>query len=409
MVVRASRASTQARPPSSIPRVPRTGPRSSSSPRARAPSSIESAARAGLRLVDDAAPGIRRRGRGRRARYFAADGREIRDRATLARIDALKIPPAWREVWICPDPLGHMQASGRDARGRKQFRYHPRWRETRDAAKFARTIAFAQALPRIRAAVDRDLRGASLSRERVLAAVVRLLDRTLIRVGNDEYARDGHFGLTTLRREHVRTRGDRLSFRFLGKSGRERRIEIRDSRAARVVRRCCALRGRDVFEYIDARGECRDVKSADVNAYLREISGGDFTAKDFRTWAATVLAGLALQEIVQSEAPPRSCARQIATAIRAVAEQLGNTPAVCRASYVDPRVLRAHEEGALAPALARPIAGRAGLRAEEAAVLSLLCAASQRAETARHDRGARAHTDSARRRSMARRLRTFAA
>jgi DNA topoisomerase-1 len=309
---------------------------------------------AGLRYVNDGAPGIRRRKAGKGFAYVAPGGSRVTDPETLARIRALAIPPAWTDVWICPDERGHVQATGRDARGRKQYRYHPRWRATRDATKYARAVRFGEALPRIRARVARDLARAGLPREKVLAAVARLLDATALRIGNAEYAREnGSFGLTTMRNHHADVRGSRVRMRFRGKAGKVREVELADPRVARVVRRCQELPGQELFGYVDEAGEVRDVTSTDVNAYLREVAGEDFTAKDFRTWAGTVLAAGELAR------EPRRGKRAVARAIARVAERLGNTPAVCRKCYVHPAVVEAFLRGD-------------SLQADERAVLRLL-------------------------------------
>jgi DNA topoisomerase-1 len=304
----------------------------------------ESASKAGLRYVSDATPGITRRQTGGRFAYFDPAGRRIRDPRAVARIRGIVIPPAWSEVWICPQANGHLQAVGRDARGRKQYRYHPRWSEVRDETKFDRLADFARGLPTIRRRVRRDLRRKGLPREKVLAAIVELLARTQIRIGNAEYARDnGSFGLTTLLGRHVHVSATRLRFRFRGKGGKSRELEISDPRLARIVRRCQVIPGQELFQYVDEQGEVRSIGSEDVNAYLREISGADFTAKDFRTWAGSVLATVALRR----RATPRSrsqARRNVACAIAEVAEQLGNTPAVCRRSYVHPLVVARYLE-----------------------------------------------------------------
>ena len=247
---------------------------------------VEAARAAGLRYVSDTNPGITRKRAGKGFTYTGPDGEKVRDKETLARIKALAIPPAWTEVWISPDEHGHIQATGRDAKGRKQYRYHARWREVRDETKFNRMVAFGKALPGIRKRVEKHLSLPGLPREKVLATVVRLLETTLIRVGNEEYARENKsFGLTTMRKQHVQVNGTELRFRFRGKSGRTHNVSVVDSRLAAVVKRCQDLPGQDLFEYVDDGGEMQDVDSADVNEYLREISGEDFTAKDFRTWA----------------------------------------------------------------------------------------------------------------------------
>ena len=307
----------------------------------------QSARDAGLRYGTDEGPGIRRVRRGRGFRYVDTEGRPITDDEDLARIRKLAIPPAWTDVWICPDPNGHLQATGRDARGRKQYRYHARWRARRDEVKFDRLIDFAEALPRIRRRTDRDLERPGLPREKVIAGVVRLLELTLIRVGNDEYARlNRSFGLTTMHDRHARATGSTVLFRFRGKSGHQHEVTIRDRRLARLVRRCQELPGQELFEYVGEDGEVRDVRSEDVNDYLRETAGIDITAKDFRTWAGTVSAYRALQG---QEVPvnPRAARRTIVQAMRETAERLGNTPAVARQAYVHPAVIDAYTNGAV--------------------------------------------------------------
>ena len=335
-----------------------------------------SAEEAGLRYVSDAMPGIRRRRAGRGFSYLGPDGARITDPERLEWLRSLAIPPAWTDVWISPIRRGHLQATGRDARGRKQYRYHPRWRAVRDEAKYGRLIEFARALPRIRRRTDRDLRRRGLPREKVLALVVRLLEATLIRVGNDEYARDNRsYGLSTMRDRHVEVRGATLRFTFRGKGGKEHDIDVRDQRLARIVRQVQELPGQSLFQYHDADGARQDVTSGDVNDYLREVSGDDFTAKDFRTWAGTVAAAMALEELaeIDSDAGRK---RAVVRAIEAVAEQLGNTPAVCRACYVHPDVLDAYLDGTLVEALAERARGVGrgahALRPAEAAVLGLL-------------------------------------
>jgi DNA topoisomerase-1 len=310
-----------------------------------------SARAAGLRYSSDARPGITRQRAGRGFSYRGPDGTRIDDPAALERIRALAIPPAWTDVWICPDPAGHIQATGRDARKRKQYRYHARWRTQRDDAKFERLIDFARVLPRIRRRCDRDLARPGLSREKVLAAVVRLLETTLIRVGNDEYARlNRSFGLTTLKSRHVHVRGTSVRFRFRGKSGQQHEVGLRDRRLASIVRRCQDLPGQELFQYVDADGEAHDVASDDVNDYLREISGADITAKGFRTWAGTVLAYRALRALAP-ETDERAARHNVVEAVRLTAGRLGNTPAVARKSYVHPAILEAYLDGAIAGAL----------------------------------------------------------
>jgi DNA topoisomerase-1 len=335
-----------------------------------------SAEEAGLRYVTDRMPGVTRRRAGKRFHYFGTDGRRITDPDRVAWFDRLAIPPAWTDVWICPIRRGHVQATGRDARGRKQYRYHPRWREVRDEAKYGRLIEFARALPRIRRRTERDLRRRGMPREKVLALVIRLLEETLIRVGNEEYARENRsFGLSTLRDRHVDVRGERVRFTFRGKAGKEHDIDVRDRRMARLVRACQEIPGQELFQYYDADGSRVDVTSGDVNDYLREISGQDFTAKDFRTWAGTVAAAMALQEFleVDDEAGRKQA---VVRAIEEVAERLGNTPSVCRACYVHPEVIDRYLDGTMVDALTRRARGVGrgshALKAEEAAVLGLL-------------------------------------
>jgi DNA topoisomerase I len=342
----------------------------------------DSAAAAGLRYVSDAvAPGIRRTGAQKRFRYVSSSGRPIRDAAVLRRIKALVIPPAWTDVWICPDPNGHLQATGRDARGRKQYRYHPRWREIRDAVKYGRLLEFAAALPRIRARAEADLRMPRLPREKVLAAVVLLLEKTLIRVGNEEYARsNGSVGLTTMRDGHAKIRGATVRFEFRGKSRIEHAVDLHDARLARVVKACRDLPGYELFQYVDDAGKRQVIGSSDVNTYLREISGKDFTAKDFRTWAGTVLAARALADVDAAHTAAEA-KRRIAACVESVAKQLGNTKAVCRKCYIHPAVLSAFANG-LTIAAKRRHARRSGsdshLSAAEAAVVRLIQAEAGR-------------------------------
>jgi DNA topoisomerase-1 len=302
---------------------------------------------AGLRYSSDDSPGWTRRRHGRGFTYRDTEGATIRDRETLARLRALAIPPAWTDVWICPSPVGHLQATGRDARGRKQYRYHPRWRSRRDRHKFERMLAFAAALGPIRERCDRDLARPGLPRDKVLAAVVRLLELTLIRVGNDEYARQNRtFGLTTMRGRHARVDGTEIRFRFRAKSGQVHEVGLRDRRLANIVRRCQELPGQELFAYLDGDGDAHDVTSDDVNAYLRSASGGDFTAKDFRTWAGTVIAYRSLRagQPADGDAAAR---RTVSGAVAVTAGHLGNTPAVARRSYVHPAVLEAYLDGSL--------------------------------------------------------------
>jgi len=304
----------------------------------------------GLRHARDDQAGFTRRRAGRGFSYRDAAGRRIRDRDTIERIRKIAIPPAWTDVWICPDPNGYLQATGRDARRRKQYRYHPRYRSRRDHAKFERLIAFARALPAIRDQVERDLARPGLPREKVVAAVVRLLELTLIRVGNDEYARlNRSFGLTTLRNRHAAVEGTEITFRFRGKSGQQQEVGLRDRRLAAVVRRCRDLPGQELFQYVGEDGVPHDVASDDVNDYLAAVVPG-ITAKDFRTWAGTVLAYRALRAIGKG-ATDRDKQRNLAAAIRATADNLGNTPAVARQAYVHPAVVAAYLDGRIRTAL----------------------------------------------------------
>jgi len=319
-----------------------------------------SARAAGLRYSTGEGPGIRRLGPPKAFRYVSPRGRPVgaRDRA---RIRALVIPPAWSDVWICPDPRGHLQATGRDARGRKQYRYHARWRQVRDEDKYGRLADFGRALPAIRRRIGRDLRRRGLPREKVLAAVVKLLETTFIRVGNDEYAKQNRsYGLTTMRDAHVRIAGSKVRFLFRGKSGVEHQLELDDRRLARIVKQCRDLPGQQLFQYLDEQGRVVDVGSADVNAYLKDITGTDFTSKDFRTWAGTVLAASLLCRAERSTSATAG-KRAIAQAIDEVARQLGNTRAVCRKSYVHPAVIDAYLDGSITRALGTPTAAEAAL------------------------------------------------
>jgi DNA topoisomerase-1 len=351
--------------------------RNSADPHLR-PSGADSAHAAGLRYVSDAMPGIHRRRSGQGFVYVNAKGRRICDSRTLQRIRSLVIPPAWTDVWICPLPKGHLQAVGRDRRGRKQYRHHPRWRAVRDHAKYGRLYAFGQALPSIRAKVDRDLRRPGLTRRKVLAALVRLLETTLIRVGNEEYARqNGSFGLTTMRNRHADVDGARIRFRFRGKSGRQHTVELQDRRLARTLHSCLETPGHYLFQYLDDNGQAHLLGSADVNDYLRKISGRDFTAKDFRTWAGTVLAARALRECEAFDSKVQA-KRNIAEVIESVAERLGNTKAVCRKSYVHPALLDGYLDGCFTKPMKPRIEEKElkkvhrRLPPEEAAVLALV-------------------------------------
>ncbi|HEY1380540.1 MAG TPA: DNA topoisomerase IB [Gemmataceae bacterium] len=335
----------------------------------------ESAKQAGLRYVSDDSPGIRRVRSGSGFRYVGPDGKPVRDDETLARIRSLAVPPAWTDVWICPKDNGHLQATGRDARGRKQYRYHPRWREVRDGTKYDRMIAFGRALPTIRARTEKHLKLPGLPREKVLAAVVRLLELTHIRIGNDEYAKSNHsYGLTTLRDRHATIDGSTVRFSFRGKSGVRHAVELQDRRLAKIVRGSQELPGQELFQYVGDDGAVHDVGSADVNDYLREITGQEFTAKDFRTWAGTVLAACELSA-QEKAASVREAKRNVVAAIRAVADRLGNTVAVCRKCYVHPAVLDGYLAGGLAGlrlTVSAEVNVTVELRPEESAVLAFL-------------------------------------
>jgi DNA topoisomerase-1 len=337
---------------------------------------LASAKAAGLVYTSDDKPGIRRVGKGKRARYVDARGKPVRGRDDLTRIRALVIPPAWTDVWICPNPRGHLQATGRDARGRKQYRYHAKWRAVRDNTKYERMMSFGHALPAIRRRTDADLRRPGLPREKVLAAVVRLLEKTFIRVGNDEYARDNRsFGLTTMRDGHVRLAGSTVKFIFRGKSGVEHALALDDKRLATIVRQCRDLPGQELFQYRDEDGKVVDVGSSDVNAYLKAITGEDFTSKDFRTWAGTVLAAQLLRDFEKVDSQARA-KKNIVAAIEEVAKRLGNTRAVCRKCYVHPAVIDAYLDGSMLKTVSqraqRTQKAIGKMTAAEAAVLGLL-------------------------------------
>jgi DNA topoisomerase-1 len=308
---------------------------------------IETAKAAGLRYVSDTQPGIQRKRVGKHFSYIGLDGKPIRDPQELERIKKIGTPPAWKQVWICPSPKGHIQATGRDAKGRKQYRYHPRWREVRDETKYDRMIAFGEALPAIRERVEHDLSLPGLPYEKVLATVVRLLDTTLIRVGNEEYARENQsYGLTTIRSHHVEVTGTTVHFHFRGKSGREHAIDLKDRQLAKIVKRCQDLPGHELFQYVDEQGIQRTVESGDVNDYLREISGQDFTSKDFRTWRGTVIVMGELEKKGAFESQTQG-KKNMVEAIKTTAEQLGNTPSICRKCYVHPGVLDAYLDNSL--------------------------------------------------------------
>lgn len=336
---------------------------------------LDSAKAAGLRYVNDDSPGITRQRAGKGFVYKTADGRVVSDANEIRRIRALAVPPAWREVWICARSDGHLQATGRDARGRKQYRYHPQWRALRDQTKYDKLLAFAGQLPAIRRQVRKDMALPGLPRAKVLATVVRLLETGMIRVGNEEYARQNRsFGLATLRNRHVNVSGPKIRFEFRGKSGVRHAFDFHDRALARIIRRCRDLPGQELFQYIDETGERCAIGSGDVNEYLRAIAGQDFSSKDFRTWAGTVLASRRLREVYGETG--KATKKAIAQAIEGVARQLGNTATVCRKCYIHPAVIEAYQAGALAarnPAVQARLPGYAAqLKKEEAAVVALL-------------------------------------
>lgn len=336
----------------------------------------EAAQMAGLHYVSHQMPGIRRKKKGRKFEYIGPDGERVGG-VELTRIKALGIPPAYKDVWISPLWNGHIQATGRDEKGRRQYRYHPRWQAVRDESKFGRMLAFGEALPRIRERVAQDLARRGMPREKTLAMIVRLLEETHIRVGNEQYAKENeHYGLTTLRNDHVDVSGATVHFHFRGKSGKDHAIDFRDRKLAKIIQKCQDLPGQELFEYLDENGQPHKIGSADVNAYLKEISGEDFTAKDFRTWAGTLLAAQALAECDAAQSPTQ-CKKTIAGVIKAVAKELGNTPAICRKCYVHPAILEAYADGSLLESLqrrAQPTASQSSqaLREEETAMMALL-------------------------------------
>ena len=341
------------------------------------PDPVQSARDAGLRYVTDTQPGIQRKRQGKGFRYVGVNGANVRDAEVLARIKSLVIPPAWKQVWICTNPKGHLQVTGRDARGRKQSKYHPRWRKVRDETKYQHMLQFGAALPAIREQVERDLALPGVPRRKVMATIVRLMETTYIRVGNVEYARENHsYGLTTMRGRHVQVDGSKITFKFQGKSGVRHTVDLQDRKLAHIIQRCQDLPGYELFQYVDDEGETHSIDSADVNDYLREISGQDFTAKDFRTWAGTVLTCAALQacEAFESESEAK---KNVVRAIQSVAEQLGNTPSVCRKCYIHPAVLESYMNGGI-KSIAKKITQRTrvrrghSLRQEEAALIRLL-------------------------------------
>lgn len=332
--------------------------------------SQDAAKRAGLRYVNDRSPGIQRRSRVKNFTYSGVDGKTIKDVATLARIKKLAVPPAWRDVWICVLPDGHLQATGRDVRGRKQYRYHAEWRTIRSESNFSRMVAFGDALPRIRKQIDDDLKLPGLPQAKVVAGVIKLLDATAIRIGNAEYARDNHsFGLTTMRRRHVQVNGQTIRFQFQGKSSKQHAVEFADRRIANIIRRCQELPGKELFNYLDEQGVARDISSDHVNQYLRDASGELFTAKDFRTWVGTVAASCVLSQLREEDSNGTD-KQHFDTAVKAVALHLGNTPAVCRKYYIHPGLADAHRDQSLFTAM--PASRRYGLDRAERTVLRLL-------------------------------------
>ncbi len=348
-----------------------------SSPASADPETLTEIKAAGLRFVSDKVPGLRREPDGDAFRYFAPNGQEVTDDKTLSRIKSLAIPPAYTDVWVCTSPNGYLQATGHDAKGRKQYRYHPHWRDTRDETKFAHMTAFGAALPRLRERVEADLRKPGMPREKILATIVRLLETTLIRIGNVQYAKENaHYGLTTLQTDHVEVEGATLHFHFVGKSGKEHSIDLRDKKLASIVARLHDLPGQEIFQYADAEGNLHSVGSEDVNAYLHEVAGDEFTAKDFRTWAGTVLASLALQEF-EAFGSATQAKRNVTAAIKAVSQRLGNTPAVCRKSYIHPAVFETYLDGTMLESLRQETEQEMAetihsLKPEEAAVMALL-------------------------------------
>jgi DNA topoisomerase I len=337
----------------------------------------EAAKEAGLTYVSDDSPGITRVKKGKNFIYKSPSGKTINDFETLVRIRALAIPPAWKDVWICPSSRGHIQAVGRDARGRKQYRYHEKWRATRDQSKYEKMIDFAKALPTIRKKTRQHLKLPGLPKEKVLAAIVRIMEKTLIRIGNEEYAKSNHsYGLTTLQDKHAKIKSNRIEFKFKGKSGIDHAIDLKDPQLAQIAKKCQDLPGQELFQYRDESGKVCDIGSSDVNDYLRSLTGEDFTAKDFRTWAGTVLAAQALQEI-GAFTTQKQAKINVVRAVESVAKQLGNTKAVCRKCYIHPAILQSYLDGQLAESLARKaddLAGRAKAhhKVQEESVLRLL-------------------------------------
>jgi DNA topoisomerase-1 len=338
---------------------------------------VSSAKTAGLVYVSDERAGIQRRKSGKSFVYLDANGKRVADPMILGRTKRLAIPPAWTDVWICPSPNGHLQATGKDARGRKQYRYHPRWREVRDETKYNRMVDFARVLPCIRKTVEKHLKLKGLPREKVLATVVKLLETGLIRVGNDEYAKENKsFGLTTLKDRHARINGSKVEFRFRGKGGKYHSVDIHDARLAKIVRNCQAIPGQELFQYYDPEGNAHDVTSSDVNEYLQQITKSDFTAKDFRTWAGTVLAAMALQEFEKFDTKAQA-KKNLLRAIETVSQRLGNTPAICRKCYIHPVIIESYLDGTMLETFKKRAEEQISrslhsLKPEEAGVLTFL-------------------------------------
>jgi DNA topoisomerase I len=341
------------------------------------PSPIHAAKISGLRYTTDKISGITRRGTGKHIQFYDPKGRRIHNPIELRRIKSLAVPPAWTNVWISPFSDSHLQASGRDARGRKQYRYHPRWREARDQTKYDRLILFGRVLPKLRTRVAKDLGLPGLPRDKVMATIVKLLETTFIRIGNDEYARENQsFGLTTMRNKHVKIRGSKIRFRFRGKSGIVRDMDLSDRKLAQIVRRCQDLPGQELFQYLDEDGAPCAVNSSDVNDYLREVTGIDLTAKDFRTWAGTVLAARALAEL-EAFASKTQAKRNVINAVESVAKRLGNTRSVCQKCYIHPAIVNSYVDGTFVQRFSQTVpsqvAGSLGaLMPEEAAVMTIL-------------------------------------
>jgi len=337
----------------------------------------DAAESAGLRYVSVDRPGIRRRKSGKGFAYIRSNGSRLAEADALGRIKSLAIPPAWTDVWICPFRDGHIQATGRDAKGRKQYRYHPQFREVRESTKYEHVVAFAEMLPAIRAQVREHMALKGLPRQKVLATVVHLLETTLIRVGNDDYARQNNsYGLTTLKNRHVAIDGNEVRFRFTGKSGKQWSLRVKDRRIAKIIRACQELPGQELLQYVDPDGNPQDVTSNDVNSYLRDVTGKDITAKDFRTWAGTVLAAMALSEMQTFDSAAQA-KRNLRSAIESVAARLGNTPTICRKCYVHPEVLTSYLDGKLMLDIQSAVEKELhdslpGLQPEEAAVLAML-------------------------------------